>query len=684
MSVYYTGGVWQDVSGAVIEDCQALLFLGDYGGAISFLGGAGDEAYISGVIQHCRVDDWNGTSAYGANGARGVQIIDNESYNCVSSMHFDTGQLLDLEIAGNHFYGIGLRGIDCQLSLGTPLGDGIYIHDNYFEVSDARTPTPVAIGVSAVETGHEKRIRITANTIVHKASGSNRPIAGITVAFSDDVFVARNYVESIFQNNLHLADIYRNTNVTAVGNIDESGRKPAALDDLSALAPPAAPVNQKLDAASSETFYLAEFGSKRISRVDGSGHRAAFGKISLSYPTGMALDGAGNSYISTSDNTIEKFDPEGKALGVFASTGLNAPMALAFDAAGQLYAANFGGDTVEVFAADGTDLGVFAEVARPTGLVFDDAGNLYVSNFGNTVERFAPDGTPLGTFASTGLNDPTGMVFDLSGILYVANSGSNKIKRFSAAGRELGTLESAGLMGPMGLAFDGAGNLYASNSQSATIEKIAPDGTSAVFAETGDSPAFLVVQRPPALVNISTRLRILPGEGILAGGFILTGSGSKRLLIRGLGPSLAGAGVEGTLADPTLELHGGAANAILVQSDNWQTAQSAAIIATGIPPTDNAEAAIIVTLTAGAYSVIESGKNGASGIGLVEIYDLTPGIGPELANISTRGFVDQGDNVMIAGFIVASPTGGTGKIAVRALGPSLGAAGVANPLADPN
>ncbi|MEO6969643.1 MAG: hypothetical protein ABI217_01965, partial [Chthoniobacterales bacterium] len=107
------------------------------------------------------------------------------------------------------------------------------------------------------------------------------------------------------------------------------------------------------------------------------------------------------------------------------------------------------------------------------------------------------------------------------------------------------------------------------------------------------------------------------------------------------------------------------------------------IQATGIPPTNDAEAAILVTLSAGAYTVIERGKADTTGVGLVEVYDLSPGFGPELANISTRGFVDTGDNVMIAGLIVASSTGGSGQVIVRALGPSLSSAGVTNPLLDP-
>ena len=176
---------------------------------------------------------------------------------------------------------------------------------------------------------------------------------------------------------------------------------------------------------------------------------------------------------------------------------------------------------------------------------------------------------------------------------------------------------------------------------------------------------------------------MLTGENVLDGGFIVLGSGSKTVLIRGLGPSLAASGVMGTLADPTLELHSSTTNAILASNDNWKNTQQHAIEATGIPPTKTAEAALIVKLTAGAYTVLESGKNGTTGIGLVEIYDLTPGVGPELANISTRGFVDTDSNVMIAGFIIASAAGGSSELIVRALGPSLGAFGVANPLADP-
>jgi len=186
------------------------------------------------------------------------------------------------------------------------------------------------------------------------------------------------------------------------------------------------------------------------------------------------------------------------------------------------------------------------------------------------------------------------------------------------------------------------------------------------------------------LGNISTRMRVLTDDKVLIGGFIITGTDPKSVIIRGIGPSLNGAGV--TLADPTLELHQGSTT--LATNDNWkindQTGQSqqAAIEATTIPPTNDLESAILATLSPGAYTAILAGKNGGTGVGLVEVYDLSRGAIAQLANISTRGFVDTGDNVMIGGLIVGAGSGGgnVSKVIVRALGPSVPVVGA---LADP-
>ncbi len=184
---------------------------------------------------------------------------------------------------------------------------------------------------------------------------------------------------------------------------------------------------------------------------------------------------------------------------------------------------------------------------------------------------------------------------------------------------------------------------------------------------------------PSQLLNISSRLQVQSGDGVLVAGFIVTGDTPKKVIIRGLGPSLQGAG--GALADPVLELHGGNGS-LITTNDNWKDSQQAQIEATGIPPTNDLESAIVATLPPGNYTAILSGKNGGGGVGLVEVYDLDPTSGNSLANISSRGLVETGNNVIISGFILGG-TGGEDTILVRALGPSLSNDGVPNPLADP-
>ena len=438
-----------------------------------------------------------------------------------------------------------------------------------------------------------------------------------------------------------------------------------------------------LTSSRAQNIFVTNFGSNSITEYDKDGTGTPFTSAFVNGPNGIALDAAGNVYVTTNENTVEKFSASGSDLGVFASVGLNFPLGLAFDRSGNLYVANFSGNTVREFAPDGSDLGVFAIVLQPTGLTFDTAGNLYVAHDGNSIARFTPAGAPLTSFTSAALLNPKGLAFDSLGNLFVASNATDSIRIFSPNGSDLGTLGSIGLSGPVGLAFDRADNLYVVNSLTATIEKFSTDGGESIFATTGFQPAFIAVQTSPTLVNISTRLNVLTGDNILDGGFIITGAGTKTVLIRGLGPSLGAFGIADPLADPLIELHSGTTNDIIASNDNWKNNQKSEIEATGIAPTNDAEAALIATLNVGAYTVIERGKQSTTGVGLIEIYDLGGSSGADLANISTRGFVDLGSNVMIAGFIAASSTGGSGDFVIRGLGPSLGAFGIADPLADP-
>jgi hypothetical protein len=175
-------------------------------------------------------------------------------------------------------------------------------------------------------------------------------------------------------------------------------------------------------------------------------------------------------------------------------------------------------------------------------------------------------------------------------------------------------------------------------------------------------------------------MRVETGDNVLIGGFIITGTDSKQVLIRALGPSLAAAGVPNTLPDPVLELHD-STGAIVTTNDNWKDTQQQEIEATTIPPPDERESAIVRTLAPGAYTALVRDKNGASGVGLVEVYDLTRGANSQLANISTRGDVELDTNVLIGGIIIGGSQA-PATVLFRALGPSLAAANVSGALPD--
>ena len=194
-----------------------------------------------------------------------------------------------------------------------------------------------------------------------------------------------------------------------------------------------------------------------------------------------------------------------------------------------------------------------------------------------------------------------------------------------------------------------------------------------------------VTTNPVHLANISTRAVVGSGEAALIGGFIVRGDTPKPVIIRAIGPSLAGSGLTNFLADPTLEVHD-SSGAMIAYNDNWQDdANSRGVIDAGVAPTQPNESAILLTLPSNSlglgYTAVVHGANGGTGVGLVEVYDVDSGPGSSVLNISTRSDVQTDDNVLIGGFIVYGE--GSQRVLVRAIGPSLANAGVADPLGDP-
>jgi hypothetical protein len=207
-----------------------------------------------------------------------------------------------------------------------------------------------------------------------------------------------------------------------------------------------------------------------------------------------------------------------------------------------------------------------------------------------------------------------------------------------------------------------------------------PEGISGVTpADFGAVAAF--ASASAELANVSIRLQVDPGEKAMIGGFIITGDAPKTVAIRALGPSLRDAGVAAPLPHPLLQVRD-TSGALVARNSAWREGQPDHIVATGLMPPSESEAASVQTLAPGAYTASVGDADGSSGIGLLEIYDLDREPLSHVGNISARGFVGGEDAVVIEGFIVAG-NGASAKLVVRGMGPSLASADVKEPLADP-
>ncbi len=206
----------------------------------------------------------------------------------------------------------------------------------------------------------------------------------------------------------------------------------------------------------------------------------------------------------------------------------------------------------------------------------------------------------------------------------------------------------------------------------AGLESGYSEEVSAIVPSPDSTPA------PQYLLNISTRVRVRGGDNVMIGGFIIDGDSNKDIVFRALGPSLANLGVPRVLADPTLEVYD-STGTLINQNDNWTTLPSGTVPA-GFEPSNPAEAVVVASLAPGSYTAVLRSADGTEGNALCELYDLSPG-NSTVRNISTRGEVGTGDDVMIGGFIIGGTT--PAKIMVRAIGPSLAAFGVSGVLPDP-
>jgi hypothetical protein len=243
---------------------------------------------------------------------------------------------------------------------------------------------------------------------------------------------------------------------------------------------------------------------------------------------------------------------------------------------------------------------------------------------------------------------------------------------------------------PSANTIDAAGSLAAAALPAFAdiMEYVAPQGSKSRVQQGGRSDLGALESSgsgtpsatPARSLNISTRGKVQTGDQVMIAGLVVTGSQPKKVLLRALGPSLGNVGVPNPLSDPALELH--QADGSVVRNGDWKATQEVEISAAQLAPANDKESAMIVTLAPGAHTAIVSGQNGETGTALIEAYDLEAGSPASLGNISTRGYVQSGNDVLIAGFILGG-TQGSANVIVRGIGPSLASAGVAQFLPDP-
>ena len=430
-------------------------------------------------------------------------------------------------------------------------------------------------------------------------------------------------------------------------------------------------------------FYVADAGnggatSGVVYRFDRAGNRTTF-FTGLNNPKGVARDGGDILVAENGAGRIRSIPVDGSAAII--SQIVATPMGIdahAFDQNGFRTKFIANGDSV-FSAGPGQPLVDIdpADVSRSVGVNSAD-GKVYVTTAAGTVSKLNPDGTLKTQFAS-GLTDLHGLAFVPAGTIappgvYVAQTSAGIITRILSNGTKVTFVSGAG--NPNYITFENF-----SPADPTPTPTPSPTVTPTVTPTPTPTPT-----PPDRAQNLSTRVDVETGANVGIGGFIITGTEPKLVVVRALGPSLEKFGVPGFLADPVLELHDSNQD-IIATNDNWMDnspADQQLLTDHLLNPSEDLESAIIITLEPGTYTGVVSGKNGGTGVALIEIYDLSdPSVGGELGNLSTRGLVGTDVNVLIGGIIVGPEGGADAATVVRAIGPSLADFGVTNPLADP-
>lgn len=447
-----------------------------------------------------------------------------------------------------------------------------------------------------------------------------------------------------------------------------------------------------------ENYLYISLGDGGASNDVGDGHNnitgngqdltTVLGKILRIDPLDPALTpgssdpaGANGHYRVPASNP---FISSGTAVHEIYAYGLRNPFRFSFDApSGRLIVGDVGQNNIEEVD--------FVEAGKNYGWNRKEGSFLFDPNDGSIMPDTSPDPT---------LTEPV--------LEYSHDDGEAVIGGLIDRGTGVPALAGLYVFGDFAEENSGVGRLFYSDFTNGLIQELRIGDTERAFVGSikgfgkddngeiyvlGDTSGplggggtvykIVPIAAAPAIQNLSTRLKVETGDNVLIGGFIITGSDVEEVVLRGIGPSLQVNGVPlaGSLPNPKIELHD-STGALISSNDNWMDSpQKDEIISLGLAPNDPLESALLAQLEPGSYTTVLSDANGGTGIGLVELYATNSSALANPVNISTRGLVQTGDDVMIGGFILGGSN--TRHLAIRAIGPSLAAAGITNPLLDP-
>lgn len=486
-------------------------------------------------------------------------------------------------------------------------------------------------------------------------------------------------------------------------------------------------------------LYVADQNNGRVLKFDlNLGRRVAAwgrtgnGPVEFNSPYGVAVDPVSHDLyvVERTNRRVQRITNSGTFVMAWGQLGtgpgeFNEPVGIAADANGNVYVTDHGNHRVQKFRvtnsggtwrADhlatwggrGAGNGQFD---GPYGITLDAAGNLWVADaFNHRLQVFDTNGGFRRSVGTFGTGDgqfvtPVWVSFDGSGAYYVTETNSDpanrtapdfahqRIQKFDPAGNFLLKWGREGERGgefrlPFQIAIDAGNNGYVSDYYNTRLQKFSLPGGPTGPVTPPTTPPTTPTTPPPTtaarFVNLSSRLHTIDGNASRAfiAGFVVSGTAPKPMLVRAVGPGLGQFGVGGTLENPRLQIFSG--DRLVAESEDWtdtptMRATCERVGAFQLTP-GSRDAALITTLAPGNYSA-HVVANGGSGVALVEVYDAeNTQPATQLVNLSTRGFVDTGDSVLVAGFVVQGDT--PKRVLVRGIGPALTGFGVSGALSD--